>query len=329
MMRRLGLALAGMSIVALTSLSAAAQTLDTLPFKKKLALAKAGDEEAQFAVAEALAAGKDVKVNKAEASKWYGKAADQGNADAQFKLATLFHEGAPGLKKNPERAAKLYEAAAKQGHAEAQNWLGYCYQHGLGVAQSDKDAVEWYRKAADTKLAMAENNLGLMYLSGKGVEEDYAKAFELFQRSANQGYDWGMNNLGGLYEKGWGTEQDMAKALFLYREAAKKGNDAAEKSAKRIEPLVIKTEANPSVQPTAAAPDKPAVTLPPAIKAAPDGSSGPAPLSADNPLDSKPAAKSTDSSSGPAPLSANNPLEGKPKPPPVPEKKVKSDSSGG
>jgi TPR repeat protein len=310
MMRRLGLALAGLSIVALTSFSVAAQTLDTLPYKKKLALAKAGDEEAQVAVAEDLANGKGVKANKAEASKWYGKAADQGNADAQFKLATLFHEGAPGLKKNPDRAAKLYEAAAKQGHVEAQNWLGYCYQHGLGVAQDDAKAVEWYRKAADAKLPMAENNLGLMYLSGNGVEQDYRKAFELFERSANQGYDWGMNNLGGLYEKGWGTEQDMAKALFLYREAAAKGNDAADKSAKRIEPLVVKTEANPTVQPTGAAPDKPAVAQPPAAK------------------------PTSDSGSGPAPLSADNPLEGKPKLPPVqlppaPEKTVKSDSSGG
>lgn len=308
MMRKMSLALAGLSILALTSVSAVAQTLDTLPFKKKLALAKAGDEEAQVAVASAYETGKDVKVNKAEASKWYGKAADQGNAEAQFKLATLFHEGGPGLKKNPQRAAKLYEAAAKQGHAEAQNWLGYCYQHGLGVAQDDKAAVEWYRKAADAKLAMAENNLGLMYLSGKGIEQDYAKAFELFQRSANQGYDWGMNNLGGLYEKGWGTEQDLAKALFLYREAAAKGNEAAQKSEKRLEPLVVKTEANPSVQPTAAAPDKTAT--PPA--AAP------------------PAANTvTGSTSGPAPLSAENPLDGKPKPPPIPEKTIKSDSSGG
>jgi TPR repeat protein len=304
MKRRLGVVLAGLGMVALLSLSAGAQTLDTLPFTKKLALAKAGDEEAQVAVADALSTGKDVKVNKVEASKWYGKAADQGNSDAQFKLATLFHEGAPGLKKNPERAARLYEAAAKQGHLEAQNWLGYCYQHGLGVAQSDKSAVEWYRKAADAKLATAENNLGLMYLSGRGVEQDYGKAFELFQRSANQGYDWGMNNLGGLYEKGWGTEQDLAKALFLYRDAAAKGNDAAAKSAKRIEPLVVKTEANPSVQPTSAAPDSPAVSQPPAAKPATDGSNAPAPLSAENPLDAQP------------------------KLPPAPEKKVKSDSSG-
>jgi TPR repeat protein len=308
MMRKVSFALAGLSILALTSLSAVAQTVDTLPFKKKLALAKAGDEEAQVAVASAYADGKDVKVNKVEASKWFGKAADQGNADAQFKLATLFHEGATGIKKNPERAAKLYESAAKQGHAEAQNWLGYCYQHGLGVGQNDKTAFEWYSKAADAKLAMAENNLGLMYLSGKGIEQNYGKAFELFQRSATQGYDWGMNNLGGLYEKGWGTEQDLAKALFLYREAAAKGNDAASKSEKRLQPLVIKTEANPSVQPAAGAPETSVTSPPPATATA------------------KP---TTDSSNGPAPLSAENPLEGKPKPPPVPEKTVKSDSSGG
>jgi hypothetical protein len=99
----------------------------------------------------------------------------------------------------------------------------------------------------------------------------------------------------------------MAKALFLYREAAAKGNEAASKSEKRIEPLVVKTEATPSVQPTAGAPDKTVTPPPPAAEATTDSNSGPAPLSADNPLDGKP----------------------KPPPPPVPEKTVKSDSSGG
>lgn len=303
MKRRWSLALAGMSIAALACTSAFAQTLDTLPFNKKLALAKAGDEEAQVAVADAYESGKGAKLNKAEASKWYGRAADQGNASAQFKLATLFHEGAPGLKKNPERAAKLYASAAKQGHVEAQNWLGYCYQHGLGVEQNDKLAVEWYQKAADGKLAMAENNLGLMYLGEKGVDQDYKKAFELFERSANQGYDWGMNNLGGLYEKGWGTEQDLAKALFLYRQAAAKGNEAAAKSEKRLAPLVIKSEANPAVEPAGAAPEKPTTVPPPAPE------------------------KSVTDSINPPPLSAANPLDAKPATPPAPEKKVKSDSS--
>lgn len=314
MKRKLGLALVGMSFAVMATMSAFAQTLETLPFSKKLALAKAGDEEAQIAVAQAYEKGEGAKESKLEASKWYGKAADQGNVDAQYRLATLFHEGATGLKKNPERAFKLYEAAAKKGHVEAQNWLGYVYQHGLGVKQDEKAAVEWYQKAADSKLAIAENNLGLMYLGGKGVEQDYRKAFELFERSANQGYDWGMNNLGGLYEKGWGTEQDLAKALFLYKQAAAKGNEAAAKSEKRLEPQVIQAGSAPAVESPVATPDQPGAAAPSTT------------------VDEQPAAE-TDS--GPPPLSAANPLVAKPaeeptaQPLPVPEKKVQSDSSGG
>lgn len=312
MKRRLGVALAGMSFAVMASLSAFAQTLDTLPFSKKLALARAGDEEAQISVAQAYEKGEGVKESKLEASKWYGRAADQGNAEAQYRLATLFHEGAAGLKKNPERAFRLYRAAAKQGHVEAQNWLGYSYQHGLGVKQDDKAAVAWYQKAADAKLAIAENNLGLMYLGGKGVEQDYRKAFELFERSANQGYDWGMNNLGGLYEKGWGTEQDLPKALFLYKQAAAKGNEAAAKSEKRLEPQVIQAGGAPAVEPAAAKLDQHGLSTP-----APAGQA--------------PAAE-TDSS--PPPLSAANPLDAKPEEPaaqplPTPQKQIKSDSSGG
>lgn len=317
MKRKLGLALAGMSFAVFASL-AAAQTLDTLPFSKKLALAKAGDEEAQIAVAMAYEKGEGAKESKLEASKWYGKAADRGNADAQYRLATLFHEGATGLKKNPERAFKLYQSAAKQGHTEAQNWLGYCYQHGLGVKQDDKAAVEWYQKAADGKLAIAENNLGLMYLGAKGVDQDYRKAFDLFERSANQGYDWGMNNLGGLYEKGWGTEQDLAKALFLYKQAAAKGNEAAAKSEKRLEPQVIQAGGAPAaVEPASAKPDQPGVTTTPVPNEAKPASSdsSPPPLSAANPLDAKPQEQ-------PA-------AEVAPAPAPAPEKKIKSDSSGG
>jgi uncharacterized protein len=211
-----------------------AQTLEILPFAKKLKLAKAGDEDAQVAVANAYEAGTDTDVNKVEAAKWYRKAADQGNIEAMFRLARIVGEGAQGVKKSPELAAKLYESAARQGHVEAQNWLGYSYQHGLGIQQSDTSAVEWYKKAADAGLAVARNNLGLMYLNGKGVPRDYGKAFVLFEQAAKQGDAWGLNNLGGLYEMGWGVKQDRQKALAYYKEANQKGNERAGENMKRL-----------------------------------------------------------------------------------------------
>src|SRR5438067_625595 len=211
-----------------------AQTLDSLSFDKKLKLAKVGDEDAQVAVAQAYEKGSDTEVDKAEAARWYRKAADEGNVEAMFHLARIVSEGAQGVKRSPELAAKLYESAAKQGHVEAENWLGYSYEHGLGIQQSDASAVEWYKKSADAGLAVAQNNLGLMYLNAKGVPRDHGKAFALFEQAAKQGDAWGLNNLGGLYEMGWGVKQDPQKALDYYKQAFAKGNQRAGENMKRL-----------------------------------------------------------------------------------------------
>ena len=278
-----------------------AQTLDVLPFEKKLKLAKAGDEDAQVAVGKAYEQGGDTGINRVEAAKWYGKAADQGNVEAMFRLARLVSEGAQGVKKNLELAAKLYESAARQGHVEAQNWLGYSYQHGYGIQQSDASAIEWYKKAADAGLAVAQNNLGLMYLDGKGVARDYDKAFALFEQAAKQNDPWGLNNLGGLYEMGWGIKQDRQKALGYYKQAFGKGNKRAGENMKRLAAILGSTDAPAKVENPAPQPDaKP-----------------------EQPVTAKPveAPKSTEQSGATAVVP--------PPPPPEPKKTVKSDSSGG
>jgi TPR repeat protein len=42
------------------------------------------------------------------------------------------------------------------------------YREGLGVAQSDLEAVRWYRKAVEQGCALAQGNLGLMYMYTAG-----------------------------------------------------------------------------------------------------------------------------------------------------------------
>lgn len=261
---RLKTALFLAALVAASPAAAWAETLDAVPFAKKLKLAKVGDEDAQLAVGLAYEKGADTPADPAEAAKWYQKAATQGNLEAQFRLGRLVQEGVPGLKKNPETAAKLYEGAAKQGHVQAENWLGYCYQHGIGVAQSTDNAILWYTKAADAGLAEAQNNLGLVYLNAKNKKRDLAMAFKLFEKAAQQGDDWGLNNLGGMYEMGWGVGQDKQKALDLYQQAMDKGNSRAGENRERLAALIGKakepatpaedTQPDTSVQPAAAEP---------------------------------------------------------------------------
>jgi uncharacterized protein len=231
-MRKTLFALALLPMFSLTAIGQSA--LDGLPLEKKLTLAKAGDEEAQIAVAQAYQQGIGTDPSKMEAAKWYRAAAQQGNAEGQFQLARLVHEGGEGLKKSPEIAVQLYKNAADQGHGLAQNWLAYCYQRGIGVAAGDDTAVEWYAKAADQGLAIAQNNLGLMHLNGKGTPRDFAKAVALFKFAADQGDGWGLNNLAGMYEMGWGVAQDQKQALALYRKAADGGNSAARDNLNRL-----------------------------------------------------------------------------------------------
>ncbi len=58
--------------------------------------------------------------------------------------------------------------AADQGHAEAQTHLGTMYSKGQGVPQDFAETARWYRKAADQGWARAQVLLGLMYTEGGG-----------------------------------------------------------------------------------------------------------------------------------------------------------------
>jgi len=62
---------------------------------------------------------------------------------AQFRLGNHAYIG-----NRYSIAAEWYRKAAEQGHAEAQYKLGFMYQNGRGVKKDDKQAAEWYRKAA-------------------------------------------------------------------------------------------------------------------------------------------------------------------------------------
>ena len=61
----------------------------------------------------------------------YQKAADRGDANAQFHLG-LYYANGQGVEKNLTEAAKWYRKAAEQGYAKAQCNLGLCYANGQG-----------------------------------------------------------------------------------------------------------------------------------------------------------------------------------------------------
>jgi TPR repeat protein len=169
----------------------------------------------------------------AKAREFYEKAAGGGNADAMFRLGTLwdstliFHSGLRGVSNLNDqqlyaKAREWYEKAADLNNDAAMEKLGALYEHGRGVAQDYVKARKWYEVAAAVSGgndADAMSNLGGLYQHGLGVEQDYAKARELYEKAAAKGNADAMSNLGGLYQHGLGVEQDYAKARELYEKA--------------------------------------------------------------------------------------------------------------
>lgn len=210
------------------------KALGALPFSKRLNLARAGDSGAKFAVGESYEYGLNVKINLAEAAKWYRQAALAGVLDAQYHLAILVEKGASGLKPDKDAALKLFQAAANKGHAQSQLLYAQKLHRADGVPKDDKTSAQFLARAAEQGLAVAQNDYGTMLLHGWGLERNLDEAFKWFVKAADQGDLWAMNNLGGMYEQGWGTKPDQTKAIELYRNAASKGNDGARKNLERL-----------------------------------------------------------------------------------------------
>ena len=128
--------------------------------------AEQGYGRAQYELGVTYAEGKGVPQDYAEAAKWYRKAAEQGYVRAQNSLLYMSHK------------------AAEQGDAGAQYELGDMYAKGEGVLQQDfVEAMKWYRMAAEQGHAEAQLRLSAMEAREMWrcfAPTDYNKTMPLF-----------------------------------------------------------------------------------------------------------------------------------------------------
>ncbi|MDR1804558.1 MAG: sel1 repeat family protein [Treponema sp.] len=117
-----------------------------------------------------------IEVKKAEKEK-----ADRERAERE-KVAE--EKRAREAKETAERLQK----AAEQGDADAQYKLGIFYVDGQGVPKDKAMAVEWFKKAAEQGNTEAQYKLGLLYFQPNDVLQDYAKAVEWFTKAVAKGH---------------------------------------------------------------------------------------------------------------------------------------------
>ena len=87
------------------------------------------------------------KRNYSKAVYWFRKAAEGGNANAQFVLARFYYLG-QGVKQNYPKAIYWLKKSAAKGNINAQLDLGHIYYYGHVVKQNYPEAAYWFNKAA-------------------------------------------------------------------------------------------------------------------------------------------------------------------------------------
>ena len=145
-------------------------------FEEDMAMDSLPAEE-MLARAYACLEGGGVPQDKAEAARWFRKAAMKDNAEAQHQLAMLYLRG-DGVERDTAKTADWLRKAASQGYGAALSQLAMMYEKGIGVPQDKAQAVEWYRKAAEQGHAEGQRQFARLCRTGDGVPEDKAQAAE-------------------------------------------------------------------------------------------------------------------------------------------------------
>ena len=179
--------------------------------------AELGQAHAQFALAQGFESSEH-----GQAAQWYRKAAAQGHADAQCALAALQMQGL-GTTHDPVSALTWYAMAAEQGHASAQFALAQLLKKDASTI-----AFDAISRAAAAGHAQAQCAMGDRYAQGAGVAQNWFEASRWYDMAAHQGDATAQCALAVCYADGKGVKQDMAHAFVWFEKAAAQNEPQAQ-----------------------------------------------------------------------------------------------------
>ena len=207
-----------------------ADLADLAALEKK---AKAGAAAAQYQLGEIFYKALKVKQDLPAARRWLEQAAAQGNAKAQYRLASM------RFPLNPDAGRKLFETSlpglqtlASAGDADAQGKLGMLYAKGMTVEPDQAKAFKLFQQAAAAGNVKAQFDLAGAYLLGQGVKKNPTLAGDWFEKAARAGSGPAQIQAGILCLNARGRRQDIAAGMKWIETAAKSGHpDDAKRAA--------------------------------------------------------------------------------------------------
>ena len=159
-----------------------------------------GNSEAMFLTAT-LYHGNALEGGLTEALKYYEMAGNAGHANAQYQVADIYLSGPPEIR-DPVRAGVWYRKAAENGIGIACFRLGMLYKTGAMGAIDMGEAAKWYELAAERDVPNAQFFLAQMYLDGEPFDRDPQKALYWLQRASVNGFTDASMEIAQLYLSG-------------------------------------------------------------------------------------------------------------------------------
>lgn len=161
--------------------------------------------------------------------------ASKGDKEKQFELGKAYlkgfilqDDGKEVIEKDLKKAFHYFMTSARSNHAEAKNYVGLCYDQGIGVSQDYKEAKNFYEQSAKQGSLNALYNLASCYEYGIGISQNESKAFEVYKTLYKHGFVEAIYKIAWFYENGISISVDKRRALKLYKEAAEKGSSQAQ-----------------------------------------------------------------------------------------------------
>lgn len=211
--------------------------------------ASLGDYLAQYELAKAYKFGIGTQQSNELFKHNLKLSAEQGYHEAAFTLGSLYDFE----DRNYEKAAYYYQEAVNKGHATAKAYLGYLYEHGLGVPQSIEKAIVLYQQAAKQGDPCGLRSLAYCYEEGIGLPMSHELAQD-YNRMASKARDeheaespdifamyFRLKEIiqvnskdprsllyqGDFYHRGIGVRRSDEKTRDFYELAAEQGNEEA------------------------------------------------------------------------------------------------------
>lgn len=187
----------------------------TIATKEMIDRANAGDIEAMYDVATALATESNPKSDQ-ESAKYMRKAADLGHVEAKFQCGNYLARGF-GTKSDISKAIVYYLDAANHGHALAMLECSKLLTNGEGCRQDLRKAAYMCKLAAEAGNVEAMYNFANIVKNGLGVPANPADAQHAYILAADRGHVKAMQ--AAAYYM-WTVEKDLFGALKYYKMAA-------------------------------------------------------------------------------------------------------------